>query len=36
VTVRISGFEFDYVDYDERADVLYLSIGKPRLPHAKK
>jgi uncharacterized protein YuzE len=32
VTVRISGFEFDYVDYDERADVLYLSIGEPRPP----
>jgi uncharacterized protein YuzE len=32
VTVRISGFEFDYVDYDERADVLYLSIGEPRAP----
>ena len=32
MTVRISGFEFDYVDYDERADVLYLSIGKPRPP----
>jgi uncharacterized protein YuzE len=24
--------EFDYVDYDERADVLYLSIGEPRPP----
>lgn len=32
MSVCISGFEFDYVNYDERADVLYLSIGEPRPP----
>ena len=32
MTLRIGRFEFDHVDYDERADVLYLSIGEPRPP----
>jgi uncharacterized protein YuzE len=30
VTVRVGPFEFDHVNYDERRDVLYLSIGEPR------
>lgn len=28
----IAGIEFDHVSYDERGDVLYLSVGEPREP----
>lgn len=28
--IRIGAWEFDDVDYDADADVLYLSIGPPR------
>jgi uncharacterized protein YuzE len=30
LSVRIGAWEFDYVDYDADADVLYLSMGAPR------
>jgi uncharacterized protein YuzE len=29
VTIRLGHLEFDHVVYDEKADVLYLSVGKP-------
>jgi uncharacterized protein YuzE len=32
MTIRIGTFSFDHVEYDADADVLYLSIGEPRLP----
>ncbi|HZQ03695.1 MAG TPA: DUF2283 domain-containing protein [Gaiellaceae bacterium] len=32
MTVSLFGLEFDHVEYDERADVLYLSVGEPRPP----
>jgi uncharacterized protein YuzE len=30
VTVTVAGISFDQHEYDERGDVLYLSVGKPR------
>lgn len=30
VTIRLGSVVFDDVVYDERADVLYLSVGRPR------
>ena len=30
MTVNIGPHEFDHVRYDQRGDVLYLSIGEPR------
>jgi uncharacterized protein YuzE len=30
VTIRLGHLEFDHVVYDERADVLYLSVGEPK------
>ena len=32
MTITIGSLEFDHVDYDTDGDVLYLSIGPPRLP----
>jgi uncharacterized protein YuzE len=29
VTIRLGYLEFDHVVYDEKADVLYLSVGEP-------
>jgi uncharacterized protein YuzE len=29
MTVKIGGIEFDRVDYDRDADVLYLHVGQP-------
>jgi len=29
MTVTIAGIEFDRVDYDRDADVLYLHVGEP-------
>jgi uncharacterized protein YuzE len=29
VTIRLGHLEFDHVVYDAKADVLYLSVGKP-------
>lgn len=30
--IKIAGIEFDHHRYDERGDVLYLSVGEPRVP----
>lgn len=30
MTVTIAGTSFDQHEYDERGDVLYLSVGSPR------
>lgn len=32
MTINIGALSFDHVDYDADADVLYLSVGEPRLP----
>lgn len=29
MSVKIAGIEFDRVDYDREADVLYLHVGEP-------
>jgi uncharacterized protein YuzE len=33
--ITIAGIDFDYHDYDERGDVLYLHLGPPNGPPAK-
>jgi uncharacterized protein YuzE len=33
--ITIAGIDFDYHDYDERGDVLFLHVGKPQEPPAK-
>jgi len=35
MTITIAGIDFDYRDYDERSDVLYLHVGAPNGPAAK-
>jgi uncharacterized protein YuzE len=35
MTITIAGIAFDYRDYDERSDVLYLHVGPPNGPAAK-
>lgn len=30
--IKIAGIEFDHHKYDERGDVLYLSVGAPQIP----
>lgn len=35
MTITVSGIDFDYHDYDERGDVLYLHLGPPNGPPAK-
>jgi uncharacterized protein YuzE len=30
--ITIAGIQFDHIHYDERGDVLYLSVGHPREP----
>jgi len=30
--ITIAGIEFDHGHYDDRGDVLYLSVGPPREP----
>jgi len=30
MTITIAGISFDHHHYDERGDVLYLNVGKPR------
>lgn len=30
MTIRLGHLVFDHVVYDERADVLYLSVGEPK------
>jgi uncharacterized protein YuzE len=32
MNVTIAGINFDQHEYDERGDVLYLSVGLPRQP----
>lgn len=32
MSITIAGIEFDYHAYDEQADVLYASVGEPRVP----
>jgi uncharacterized protein YuzE len=32
MSLTIAGIEFDYHDYDERGDTLYLHVGAPREP----
>jgi uncharacterized protein YuzE len=32
MSVTIAGTTFDQHEYDERGDVLYLSVGRPRTP----
>ena len=32
MSITIGGIEFDHHSYDEPGDVLYLSIGEPRVP----
>jgi antitoxin YefM len=33
--ITIAGIDFNYHDYDERGDVLYLHVGPPESPPAK-
>jgi uncharacterized protein YuzE len=35
MTITIAGIVFDYHDYDERGDVLYLHVGEPEDPPAR-
>jgi uncharacterized protein YuzE len=35
MTITIAGIDFDYHDYDERGDVLYLHVGEPKDPPAR-
>lgn len=35
MTITIAGIDFDYHNYDERGDVLYLHVGKPQEPPAR-
>lgn len=30
--ITIAGIDFDYHDYDERGDVLFLHVGEPKQP----
>jgi len=32
MSITIDNIEFDHHRYDEQGDVLYLSIGEPRVP----
>ena len=32
MSITIDGIEFDHHTYDERGDVLYVSVGEPRVP----
>ena len=32
MSITIGGIEFDHHSYDERGDVLYLTVGEPRIP----
>ena len=35
MAIMIAGIDFDYHDYDERSDVLYLHLGTPDGPPAR-
>jgi uncharacterized protein YuzE len=32
MSVTIAGIEFDHHAYDDQGDVLYVSVGEPRVP----
>ena len=32
MSINIGCIEFDHYRYDDRGDVLYLSVGEPRVP----
>lgn len=32
--ITVAGITFDYHDYDERGDVLFLHVGEPKQPPA--
>ena len=32
MSITIAGIEFDHHAYDEQGDVLYASVGEPRVP----
>ena len=32
MSIKIGTIEFDHHSYDEEGDVLYLSVGEPRVP----
>lgn len=32
MNITVDGIEFDHHSYDQRGDVLYLSVGEPRVP----
>jgi uncharacterized protein YuzE len=32
MSITVDGIEFDSHEYDDRGDVLYLSIGEPQVP----
>jgi len=36
MTITIAGIDFDYRDYDERSDVLYLHVGPRRLRRPRR
>lgn len=33
--ITVVGIDFDYHDYDERGDVLFLHVGRPWQPPAR-
>ena len=35
MTITIAAIDVDYQDYDQRSDVLFLHVGKPKEPPAK-
>lgn len=35
MTITVTGIDFDYHDYDERSDVLFLHVGSPKKPPVK-
>ncbi len=35
MTITIAGIDFDYHDYDERGDTLYLHVGEPKQQSAR-
>jgi uncharacterized protein YuzE len=35
LTITIAGIDFDYHDYDDRGDLLFLHVGEPTEPPAR-
>jgi uncharacterized protein YuzE len=35
LTITIAGIDFDYHDYDDRGDLLFLHVGEPKEPPAR-